>query len=174
MQDLVRPPWIKPRPCALGVRSLSHWTAREVTPCYVFIPTLGIWWAALSAKIQVLFWASKMRVACESQSGKDHSFSIWGGKNSNKTFWMSLKQHSLAQIRDHGFLLLMAWELGRLYLPLLSDWETPLKPREFAFRNMSCLPCGHAHTLTHCHFPSCICPCSLLVILIELHIWKAQ
>ena len=59
---------------------------------------------------------------------------------------MSLKQHSLAQIgEDHGLLLLMAWELGWLYLPLLSNSDTALEPREFAFTNM--MP-SHAVMLT--------------------------
>ena len=30
MQDLVPPPGMEPRPPALGVQSLSHWTTREV------------------------------------------------------------------------------------------------------------------------------------------------
>ena len=38
MWDLVPWPGIEPRPPALWVRSLSHWTTRQV-PCYLLLPT---------------------------------------------------------------------------------------------------------------------------------------
>ena len=40
MQDLVPQPGIKPGPPALGVRSLTHWTTREVPP-NIFITPKG-------------------------------------------------------------------------------------------------------------------------------------
>ena len=37
MWDLVPQPGIEPRPPALGARSLTHWTTREVSVCLLFL-----------------------------------------------------------------------------------------------------------------------------------------
>ena len=61
MRDLVPRPGIKPRPPALGVQSLTHWTTREV-PMILFLEILkhtnrekGIWFSLSLLHLKFLF-----------------------------------------------------------------------------------------------------------------------
>ena len=92
MLDLVPWPGIEPQPPALGVRSLSHWTTREV-PCYLLLPT---------KKMSLTIWLYKNEVPSH--------WSCWPLTYPERSSgWRSRRRHSLLGKTGRTDLLIVSY-----------------------------------------------------------------